>query len=72
MLLSENSIDHDRFKHIDMRVHTAREKVINGDVTLSQVPIDVNLAGILTKGLPTNMSTFGCEWVSVVVRRRED
>ena len=49
--LAKTNIHHSRTKHIDIRHHYVREKVISGDIQL--IPIDTNnmIADVLTKGL---------------------
>ena len=51
ILLSKNPVHHDRSKHIDMRYHFLRDKVLDNTVELSHVPSADNLADILTKPL---------------------
>lgn len=46
---------HKRTKHIDVRYHFIREKFENGDIDVSYVPSEDELADILTKGLAKNV-----------------
>ena len=52
MKLSKNPEFHARTKHIAMRHHFIREKVVTGEVKVHRVDTKNNLADILTKGLP--------------------
>ena len=54
--IAENSVQHSRTKHINVRYHFIREHVENGTVTLHYVPTDRQIADILTK--PLDESTF--------------
>ena len=49
--LSENPLFHDRLKHIDIQCHFIRDCVQRGAVQLQYVPIEVQVADILTKAL---------------------
>jgi hypothetical protein len=51
ILLSKNPVQHDRSKHIDIRHHFLREKVLDNTVELSHVATHDNLADALTKPL---------------------
>jgi hypothetical protein len=42
---------HDRSKHIEIRYHFIRDRVLKGAVKLQYIPTDVQLADILTKPL---------------------
>jgi hypothetical protein len=50
--LSKNPVHHDRSKHIDMRHHFLRDRVLDSSIILSHVPSSDNLADLLTKSLP--------------------
>jgi hypothetical protein len=52
---SKNPVHHERSKHIGMRHHFLREKVEDGTISLDHVRIGVNLADVLTKGLPKDV-----------------
>jgi hypothetical protein len=43
---------HKKFKHVKPRFHSIREHVANGDVKISKVHTDLNVADPLTKALP--------------------
>lgn len=49
--LSHNPIFHGRTKHIEVRHHFVREKIVSGEVKLEYVPTTEQLADILTKAL---------------------
>ena len=49
--MTENPIDHQRTKHIDIRYHFIRERVANGDIKLVHVATEDQLADLLTKPL---------------------
>ena len=49
--ISQNPIHHARTKHIDVRHHFIRECVQSGDVQMTHIPTQDQLADILTKAL---------------------
>ncbi|KAK9065244.1 hypothetical protein SSX86_016627 [Deinandra increscens subsp. villosa] len=52
LYMSENPIQHQRTKHIEIDLHFVREKVQRGLVRIFHVPSRFQLADIFTKGLP--------------------
>ena len=54
-LLAKNHMVTDKSKHIDVVWHYVREKVENGDMTVSQVPTADNTADIFTKPLKKDL-----------------
>jgi hypothetical protein len=50
--LGHNPIYHKRSKHIAIRYHFVRERIQSGDIKLSYLPTDQQLADLLTKPLP--------------------
>ncbi|KAL8133958.1 hypothetical protein AgCh_009143 [Apium graveolens] len=54
--INENSVQHSRTKHIDIKYHFIREHVMNGTLELHFVPSEKQLADIFTK--PLDESTF--------------
>ena len=50
--LSENPVQHQRTKHIEMYIHFVREKVARGQVRVLHVPSRYQIVDIFTKGLP--------------------
>jgi len=52
--IAHNVIFHDRTKHIDIDCHFTREKVMEGLIPLSYLPIESQLADVLTKVLPAH------------------
>ena len=49
--MTANPVLHQRTKHIDIRYHFTRERVISGDVDIQYVATNYQLAAILTKPL---------------------
>lgn len=49
--LAHNPVYHGRTKHIEVRHHFIREKILSGEVNLEYVPTTEQLADILTKAL---------------------
>jgi L-arabinose isomerase len=54
--LANNPVSHSRTKHIDIRHHFMRDHETKGDITLSHVSTEKQLADIFTK--PLNESRF--------------
>ncbi|XP_071689020.1 uncharacterized mitochondrial protein AtMg00810-like [Rutidosis leptorrhynchoides] len=50
--LSDNPVQHQHTKHIELDIHFVREKVQKGEVKVLHVPTRFQLADIFTKGLP--------------------
>lgn len=50
--LSENPVQHQRTKHIDIKFHFIREAIKNQDVNVQYCQTDKMTADVLTKGLP--------------------
>ena len=57
IFISENLVNNDRSKHIDIRFHFIREKIQEGLVNLSHIATDLNMADIFTKPLTTEVFT---------------
>ncbi|KAI3697752.1 hypothetical protein L6452_30849 [Arctium lappa] len=53
--LSENPVQHQRTKHVELDIHFVREKVRIGAVRVLHVPADFQYADIFTKGLPRHL-----------------
>ncbi|XP_071713288.1 uncharacterized protein [Rutidosis leptorrhynchoides] len=51
--MSDNPVQHQRIKHIEINIHFVRDFVINGHVRVLHVPSRYQYADIFTKGLPT-------------------
>jgi hypothetical protein len=49
--IAYNPCEHSRTKHIDIQYHFLRDHAINGDIVISHVRINVQLADIFTKPL---------------------
>ena len=56
--LANNSFQHSRTKHIDIRHHFLRDHETKGDITLSHVSTDKQLADIFTKPLDEQRFCF--------------
>jgi hypothetical protein len=63
---SENPIFHDRSKHIEIRYHFIRDWVQRGVVQLEYIPIDEQIADILTKSLPRGKHVYFKDKMGVV------
>ena len=50
--LSSNMMTTKRSKHINVKYHFCREKIINGEIKVIYCPTDQMLADVLTKPLP--------------------
>ncbi|GAU23387.1 hypothetical protein TSUD_334350 [Trifolium subterraneum] len=53
--LSDNPVQHQRTKHIEMDIHFVREKVARGQVRVLHIPSRFQIADIFTKGLPLQL-----------------
>ncbi|GJY92486.1 hypothetical protein Tco_0508268 [Tanacetum coccineum] len=49
--ISNDPVLHSRIKHIDIRYHFIRDRILKGDIELHFVPTDLQLADIFTKPL---------------------
>jgi hypothetical protein len=54
--MADNSIEHSRTKHIDIRYHFLRDHQLKGDITINYVSTHNQLADIFTK--PLDEKTF--------------
>ena len=50
--LVKNPVNHARTKHIDIKHHFVREKLVGGVIDYQYIPTDINVADVLTKALP--------------------
>ena len=64
--LSENSVFHDRSKHIDMKYHYIRDIVQKGVVKLQYISTDEQVADIFTKPLARVKFAYFRERLGVV------
>ena len=49
--IAYNPILHDRTKHVEVDKHFIKEKVENEQICIAYIPIDEQIADVLTKGL---------------------
>jgi hypothetical protein len=56
--VAKNPVLHSRTKHIEVRYHFLRDNVEKENIDLIHVPIEKQLADILTK--PSDQDTFAC------------
>ncbi len=64
--LAKNPVEHQRMKHIDIRFHFIREKVVNQEVEIVYCPTTEMVADMLTKPLPLKKFKDMCKGVGVV------
>jgi hypothetical protein len=53
--LSNNLVQHQRTKHVEIDLHFVREKVAIGQVRVLHVPMTSQFADVFTKGLPSSV-----------------
>jgi hypothetical protein len=53
--LSDNPVQHQHTKHIEMDIHFVREKVARGQVRVLHIPSRFQIVDIFTKGLPLQL-----------------
>jgi hypothetical protein len=67
--LSKDSTDHTRTKHIDIRHHFIREKVLSEEIKLVYINTKENQADLLTKGIPRVQFEYLRSSMSITDRR---
>ena len=67
IFLTKDQMFHERTKHIDVRYHFVREIIARGDIVMSKVGTQDNLAYMMNKSLPiakfvhySNLVGLGC------------
>jgi hypothetical protein len=53
--LSNNPVQHQRTKHVEIDLHFVQEKVAIGQVDVLHVPTTSQFADVFTKGLPSSV-----------------
>jgi hypothetical protein len=53
--LSNNSVQHQRTKHVEIDLHFIREKVAIGQVRVLHAPTTSQFVDVFTKGLPSSV-----------------
>jgi hypothetical protein len=53
--LSNNPVQHQRTKHVEIDLHFVREKVAIGQVCVLHVPTTSQFTDVFTKGLPSSV-----------------
>ncbi|XP_049355694.1 uncharacterized mitochondrial protein AtMg00810-like [Solanum verrucosum] len=64
--LAHNPVFHSRSKHVALDYHFIREKIAQGDLTVSHVPTSQQLADVFTKDV--SITKFKAFWVNLHVR----
>jgi hypothetical protein len=65
--MSSNHVQHQRTKHVEIDLHSVREKVALGVVRVLNVPTTSQFADIFTKGLPSSVFTRACRLADMPV-----
>ncbi|UYV61341.1 hypothetical protein LAZ67_1004473 [Cordylochernes scorpioides] len=58
---SKNNVKNNRSKHIDVRYHHVRERIISGEIKIVYIPTKENLADVFTKTLSKVAHKNACE-----------
>jgi hypothetical protein len=53
--LSNNPVQHQRTKHVEIDLHFVREKVVIGQIRVLHVPMTSQFTDVFTKGLPSSV-----------------
>ncbi len=68
--LAKNQVVSQKSKHIDIRLHYARELQLTGQVQYTYIPTALNVADFLTKGVSVAKHHFCCASVGLLDPRR--
>jgi GTPase Era involved in 16S rRNA processing len=63
ILFSDNPGDHRRSKHIDTRIYSVRDAVLNGDILLEYIPTAEQLADGLNRFRVLNIKSYA--WITI-------
>ncbi|UYV80202.1 hypothetical protein LAZ67_18001996 [Cordylochernes scorpioides] len=61
---SKNNVENNRSKHIDIRYHHVRERIISGDIKIVYIPTKENLADVFTKTLSKVAHKNACDFMN--------
>ncbi|KAG8499323.1 hypothetical protein CXB51_005887 [Gossypium anomalum] len=64
--IAANPVLHSKFKHVELDLFFVREKVVHGELVVSEVPACDQVADVLTKPLSVSMFTQFCRRLRVV------
>ncbi|UYV65185.1 hypothetical protein LAZ67_3003492 [Cordylochernes scorpioides] len=61
---SKNNVENNRSKHIDIRYHHVRERIISGEIKIVYIPTKENLADVFTKTLSKVAHKNACDFMN--------
>ncbi|UYV78958.1 hypothetical protein LAZ67_17000494 [Cordylochernes scorpioides] len=61
---SKNNVENKRSKHIDIRYHHVRERIISGEIKIVYIPTKENLADVFTKTLSKVAHKNACDFMN--------
>jgi len=71
IFLAQNPVDHKRTKHIDIHHHYIPERILDGEISLTWIQTNDNVADILTKGLDRDKHYKFCDMMGLVQHQWE-